>query len=238
MRFRLTAIFALLFPIVATAASAQDIFVTPIAGAPFHAVVEVQRLHVHPDGSIANLRTIREIGRDSLGRIHNEARQMEPASSSEAPEILHIHLYDPQTRISTMLHPRDHTFSTRTMSHPPSTVPPSVRYGSPTVDSLPKSEFAKEEDLGVRDMESLPVHGVRETQTIPAEASGTGKEVVVTDEYWYSDDLRINMMIKHTDPRNGTVTMTVTEVTRTEPDPSFFLIPEGYKPRGAEQPAR
>jgi hypothetical protein len=99
----------------------------------------------------------------------------------------------------------------------------------------PKSEFTKEEDLGIKDMESLPVHGVRESQTIPAESSGTGKEIIVTDEYWYSEDLRINLMIKHSDPRTGTVTRTVTQITRTEPDPAFFEIPEGYKPHGEER---
>ncbi len=45
-------------------------------------------------------------------------------------------------------------------------------------------------------MEGLLVHGVREVQTIPADNSGTGKEMLISDEYWYSDDLRINLVIK------------------------------------------
>jgi len=69
------------------------------------------------------------------------------------------------------------------------------------------------------------VYGVRESQTIPAEKSGTGKEVVTSDEYWYSADLRINMLIKHSDPRTGAVTMTVTQVKRSEPDPALLEIP-------------
>jgi hypothetical protein len=81
-------------------------------------------------------------------------------------------------------------------------------------------------------MEGLAVRGVRETQIIPAENSGTGKEVVVTDEYWYSEDLRINLLIKHSDPRKETVTMTV-QVAPSEPDVSFFEIPKGYKPAGS-----
>jgi hypothetical protein len=87
-------------------------------------------------------------------------------------------------------------------------------------------------------MEGVSVHGVRETQTIAVESSGTGAEIVITDEYWYSADLRINLMIKHSDPRTGSVTMTVTQVSRLEPDPAMFEIPEGYKPpkgaRGTE----
>lgn len=218
----------------AGSASAQDIFVTPIPGAPFSAVVNIERSRIQHDGSAVNLKTVREIGRDSQGRIHNESRILVPVSSTETAPLVRIHLYDPQTRISTMLNPQQQTFWTRMVNHPPSTVPPTVRFGSPATDSLPHNEFTREEDLGIRDMEGLPAHGVRETQTIPAENSDTGKEIVIMDEYWYSDDLRINLMIKHSDPRKGTVTMTVTQIARREPDPALFQIPEGYKRAGAE----
>ena len=63
-----------------------------------------------------------------------------------------------------------------------------------------------------------------------AESSGIGKEVVITDEYWYSQDLRINLMIRHSDARTGNVTMTVTHIARADPDPARFQIPEDYKP--------
>jgi hypothetical protein len=220
----------LLFAAGAVRASAQgDVFVTPIPNAPFSGVVRVERSFVQPDGSVANLKSMRDISRDSRGRIHNEARAMVPVSSTETPRVTRIHLYDPQTRISTTLDPKQRTFRTMTLNHPPATVPPSVRYGSPSDNGLPQNEFTKEEDLGVNEMQGLPVHGVREVQTIP----GENKEIVITDEYWYSQDLRINMMIKHDDPREGTVTLTVTQVTRTEPDPALFEIPEGFKPARA-----
>ena len=78
-------------------------------------------------------------------------------------------------------------------------------------------------------MDGISVHGIRETQTISVEKDGTEKQIVVTDEYWYSADLHINMAIKHDDPRTGSVAMTVTGVTRTEPDPTVMGIPEGYQ---------
>ena len=232
-RFSPTAVSGLVLLVFATGvrhASAQvEVFVTPIPNAPFSGVVRVERSLLQPDGSVTNLKSMRDISRDSSGRIHNEARAMVPASSAQTPGVISILLYDPQTRISTTLDPEERTFSTRTINHPPATVPPSVRYGSPTDNGLPQNEFTKEENLGVNDMEGVAVHGVREVQTIPAE----NKEIVITDEYWYSEDLRINMMIKHSDPRKGTVTVTVTQVARTEPDPALFEIPQGYKPAGA-----
>lgn len=230
-RFSPTAVSCLfvLLAIAMPSASAQagpDIFVTPIPHSPFRGVVEVERSLVRPDGSVLKLKTTREIARDSRGRIRNESRSMIPISSNQTPGIVRVHLFDPETRTSIMLDPQERTFSSMTVNHPPATVPPRLVYASPTGSTLPPNEFTKEEDLGMQEMEGVAVHGVREIQTIPAESKG--KDVVVTDEYWYSDDLRINMLIAHNDPRTGSVTMTVRQVTRSEPDAALFEIPNGY----------
>jgi hypothetical protein len=44
-------------------------------------------------------------------------------------------------------------------------------------------------------------------------------------------------MVKHSDPRKGSVTMTLTNAARTDPDPSLFQIPEGYKPANSAMAA-
>jgi hypothetical protein len=211
-------------------ACAQDIFVTPIPNAPFSAMIDVQRSFVQPDGAVVNVKTLRQIARDGHGRIHNEARELVPVSSSETPQVRRIHLYDPETRMSAILDPHEKTYWTTIVNRPPTTVPPALLDASPVGDMLPANEFTKQEDLGMSEMEGVSVHGVRQAQTIPADASGTGKEVVVTDEYWYSEELRINMLIKHNDPRMGSVTMTVTQVSRREPNSGMFEIPPGYSP--------
>jgi hypothetical protein len=218
--------------------SAQaNIFLTPVPNAPFSAVVEVQRTRVRPDGSVFNLKSIRSMARDGIGRIHNESRTFIPVTSADTPEVVHIHLYDPRTRTSAELDARTRTFYTQTMNHPPSTVPPTVRYGSPSATGVPQNDFSKEEDLGSQEIEGVLARGVRETQVIPAEGSDTGKEITITDEYWYSDELRINVLMKHIDPRVGTTTLTVTHITRGEPDPALLEIPEGYTRAGTAQAA-
>jgi len=73
--FSLNAISRLVLLAVATTASAQDIFVTPIPGVPFSGIVNVERSLTQPDGSIVNLKTMRDIGRDSRGRIHFQLRR-------------------------------------------------------------------------------------------------------------------------------------------------------------------
>ena len=77
---------------------------------------------------------------------------------------------------------------------------------------------------------------MRITQTLPAAESGTGREVTVTNEYWYSEALRLNLATKHNDPRSGIVTMTVTNIDRGEPSPALFGVPADYTMAGLPKP--
>lgn len=227
-RLSLTSLCCTLLFVVAvpfTPAFAQSFFLTPVPHAPFSGVVNIDQIIIGKDGSVFQLKSTREVARDSLGRIHNELRSFVPASSDAKPELVHIHLYDPRTRVSTEINVRKRTFWTRTMNHPPSTEPPSIRFAAPDGDA-PPSEFTKQEDLGMREIEGVPAHGMRQTQTVTD--GNNGKEITITDEYWYSQDLRVNLMIKHSDPRKEVTTMTVSQITRTEPDPTLFDVPEGY----------
>ena len=226
--------------IAAPAAVAQarlDIFVTPVPNAPFSGTINVERSSVQSDGSVINLRTVRDIGRDSRGRIYNESRMLLPATSPEIPQLVGVHLYDPQTRVSTQLNAREHTFTQGTVNRPPETVPPAFLDASQS-NPHPQNQFTREDDLGIHEIDGVPVHGVRETQSIPAENGDPAKAILITDEYWYSEDLRINLVIQHSDPRTGSVTMRLTQVRRTEPDPARFEIPQGYVRAGIRQEAK
>ena len=212
------------------AQSTSGIFITPVPDAPFTGVIKVDRTIVRPDGKVESLRTIRDTARDSRGRIYNVFRALVPADFAGTPPTIRVHFYDPQTRNYTYLYPNQHTYTTGTVNHPPAAEPADL-IASPAGNSVPLNQFTKQEDLGTRSIEGITAHGVRETQTIPN--GSTGSDVVLTDEYWYSDELHMNVMVKHSDPRTGSVTMTLTQATRTDPDPSLFQIPEGYKPAGS-----
>ena len=212
----------------ARAQSGPDIFVTPIANEPFSSLVQVDRSFVQPNGSVLLTKTTRALSRDHLGRIYNERRAQQSPAATGMPALLSVHLYDPQTRMSTMLDPESKTYWTSVVNRPPSTLPPTLLEATPTGSSVPQSQFTEEEDLGTQAIAGVQAHGVRETQVIAAESSGTGKPIAITDEYWYADDLRINVMIKHSDPRSGSVTMTATAIVRTEPDAALFEVPDGY----------
>ncbi len=198
-------------------AQTRGIFVTPIPNVPLMAVVNTQSSRILANGTTLNQKTLSAIARDAHGRIFNEKRALVPVSVTATPPILVIHIYDPQTRANTFIDPQARVAWQNTLLRPPSTVPPEV--GSiPLTGNSPGSPYVKEEDLGTRRMEGVDVHGIRDTQTIPAEAAG-GKEVTVVDEYWYSEDLRLNMLVIHKDPRTGEQTTTVTQVIAVNPTP-------------------
>jgi hypothetical protein len=210
-------------------AQTRGVFVTPIPNAPLLAVVNTESSQLLKDGTSLNQKTLSAIARDRQGRIFNERRALIPASETATPPILSIHIYDPQSRTSTFIDPQRQVAWQSTLNRPPAAAPP-------LATSSAANSYIKKEDLGNRKMEGIEVHGVRDTQTIPAEANG-GKEITVVDEYWYSEDLRLNMLAIHKDPRTGEQTTTVTQVDRSEPDPAIFEIPSGYKilPRGSLQ---
>jgi len=241
-RWVLPALFAVvLFMVVpfvvvrgALAQNTNGIFITPAADAPFTGSIEVERSEVRPDGSVVQLKTVRDVARDSRGRIYNVFRALVPANSGDVIPVERIHFYDPETRGYTYLYPQQHAYVTGIVNHPPAAEPADL-VASSTGRGAPLNQFTKEEDLGMRQMAGVSAHGVREVQTIPAADGSAGKDVVLTDEYWYSEDLHMNVKVSHNDPRTGSVTMALTKATRAYPDPSLFQIPDGYHPMSPRQ---
>jgi hypothetical protein len=88
---------------------------------------------------------------------------------------------------------------------------------------------AKTESLGAKSIEGIPVTGTKTTTTIPAGAIGNDKDLVITRETWYSPDLKLVVQSTQTDPRFGETTYSLTNIQRSEPDPSLFQVPAGYK---------
>ncbi|MEO6802666.1 MAG: hypothetical protein ABI197_05395 [Granulicella sp.] len=201
----------------------SGIFVTPVPNAPFSAKVEIVSQQKLPDGSLNTRTTTTHIARTTSGVIYNERRQFLPTAAKGDPVLLSIHTYDPSTRLSTILDPFTHLAKENVLQQPPTA--PAHSVPTPT----PANPMFKEEQLGTQNIGSVLLQGIRKSRTIPATMSGTGQEVVVVDEYWYSPDLSIYMILKHEDPRSGEQIVAVTEVERTEPDAKLFAIPANYK---------
>jgi hypothetical protein len=86
----------------------------------------------------------------------------------------------------------------------------------------------KTEPLGDKTIDGISVTGTKTTNTIRAGTIGNDKDLVVTRETWYSPDLKLVIQSTQTDPRFGETTYSLTNIQRSEPDPTLFQMPAGY----------
>ena len=101
----------------------------------------------------------------------------------------------------------------------------------------------KKEDLGKQMIEGVQAEGTRTTVTIPAGEIGNERAIEIVSERWYSPELQLVVMTRHSDPRIGETTYKLTNINRTEPAKSLFEVPSDYTikeghPSRAPLPAR
>ena len=109
-----------------------------------------------------------------------------------------------------------------------------VAVGIPYVTSS-KYE-TKTESLGVQNIEGVPAEGTQSITTIPAGAIGNERPIEVVYEKWYSKDLQMIVMSKHSDPRSGEQVYRLTDVRREEPALMLFSPGPEYKVVEASTP--
>ena len=195
---------------------AGGISIPEVPGKPFSATAVLEIERYWSDGSTQVQRTINLVARDSEGRTHNEVRRLMPEYFHGSPQLLSVRLFDPLTRIRTDLDPGIHVAHQQLIPQKPKT------------DVMPNPAL-RTEDLGTATMNGLEVKGTRRTTTISAKASGTGDPVEVEDEFWYSDELNLNLLVRHSDPRVGVDTVGLSNLKREEPPAGMFQIPAGYQ---------
>ena len=100
----------------------------------------------------------------------------------------------------------------------------------------PDQEPVNTEDLGSETMEGVLVNGVRTRQTIPAGQIGNDLPITIVTEVWTSPDLKVVVYSKRSDPRMGEQTFRLSNIARTEPNPSLFTVPADFKMVDASQP--
>jgi hypothetical protein len=122
------------------------------------------------------------------------------------------------------------------MPAPPVAMTPGVRTYFATTAIAPAMSFstrmdsksASRADLGLQTVEGVPAQGTRVTRTIEAGQMGNSLPIVITTETWFSPDLKVLVSSKSSDPRIGDTTYKLTNIQRSEPDPSLFQVPPDY----------
>ena len=88
---------------------------------------------------------------------------------------------------------------------------------------------ATKEELGEQTIEGVRATGTRTTTIIPAGSSlGNVNEIRIVSEQWFSSDLEVLVLTKHSDPRVGETIYRLTNIVRAQPDPNLFVLPADY----------
>lgn len=221
----------------------------PDTGKPFSATVTTQTTQTLLDGThVSQTTTMREY-RDTDGRT-----RIEPDRSSGSPSgpERNIEIRDPFLGVY-MLDPARKTAVKLAMGVGPTSPPvEDGRGGRGGGGAAPVSELQRQvqaaknaardnggwvsaEDLGTLTVNGIPARGTRITSLVPVGAIGNDREFHSISERWFSPDLNLVIKSVSTDPRFGTTTYELTNISRQPPDPSLFQVPADYRVIGNAQ---
>jgi hypothetical protein len=227
----------------------------PITGAPYSAQIVTESVQPFPDGNSITHTSTSTIYRDLQGRTRREQNIniVGPSQVSGSP-IQFITIDDPVSGVRYTLNPNKMTATQFATSGTAGSLPVKVvpnPEGSAVITysisgdalagggggggsiSMVAPEISTDnlttESLGADTMQGLSVLGTRVTRTIPAGQIGNAQPILIITDKWYSQDLQIEVKTVHSDPRTGTTTTTVTNLSRNEPNPALFTMPPGYK---------
>jgi EF hand len=88
---------------------------------------------------------------------------------------------------------------------------------------------AKTESLGAKNIEGVNAEGTRLTREIPAGEIGNDKPIYVVTEKWFSPELQVVILSKHSDPFIGEVVFKLVKIKLGEPAAELFKVPNDYK---------
>lgn len=216
-------------------------------GAPYSGEATTEFVQSLADGNRIVRKTVTRIFRDSDGRVRRETL------AADGTTVESITIVDPVLRNSVTLNPETKTAYGETKKLTMVTGRGMATFGPRDAelnaafadrqtelrkqvetlvaklrDAKKESTRTNRQDLGQRTLEGVAARGTRTTTVIPAGEIGNEQPIQIISEEWYSPELQILMLTKHSDPRSGETTYTLANVTRAEPARSLFEIPGDY----------
>jgi len=215
-----------------------------VTGSPFSGTEQRHSLQVLGDGTHIEQTESSQISRDTEGRTRTEANP----GGSDAPAIVTIQ--DPVAGTSYFLDPVHKTANRLPLPRVLTSMglPPSITVSS-SLSTFVAADTAKvmafqagpgvnksaaavpapvDEDLGAQEVNGVLAKGTRTTINIPVGQIGNDRALQVVNERWYSDELGMIVKSSNSDPRFGTTTYELVNISRVAPDPSLFQIPADY----------
>jgi hypothetical protein len=197
---------------------------TPVTGAPYSAVETSQFQETLANGNQINRQNEAKVYRDSQGRVRMDRSFTPPGSTTAHTSVV---IFDPVAGFVYILNPAKATAVKQPIPTPP---PSSTESAGQTRRGphAPAGATVTTDNLGTQVINGLSATGTRTTITIPAGAIGNSQPIQRLHEVWVSTDLKVPVLIKNTDPLSGNMVTQLTNVVRSEPDPTLFQIPSNY----------
>ncbi len=226
--------------------------IQPHPGMPFSADHILTQVQILPDGRRITLPDqISKHYRNSLGltRLDMYVTPVSGAKSAQ-PVIMNITIFDPINGARYLLNPNKKSalkFPLPKRSEVPNpldvlaavagilmgpveqaSAPGTAPISGHGVDES-EGPPSQNESLGTKTIEGVTAVGRRTTMTYTADKTNNNRGFVTISEAWESPELGMMMVLtKHSDSRSGELTTRLTNIRRTEPDPSLFVVPADY----------
>jgi hypothetical protein len=199
-------------------------------GAPYSATKTITHVQKLDNGTTITHTEVVKEARDSQGRTYIE--RLPQTTDAAAGNRTFARVFDPVTHVAI-------SWSTNskqaTVVHLPDAKPSGM---SPMAQGTGvaggpmrfhgDTQSATVENLSTKTINGVTAEGTRTTRLIPAGKQGNDQPLTVTHESWVSSDLKIAVMRVDTDPRFGTTTTELTNISRDEPSAALFQAPAGY----------
>jgi hypothetical protein len=228
-----------------------------VKGAPYSGEAVTESIQTLADGNRIVNRITSSIYRDSEGRTRREQtlKGLGVLGNGEEP-LRTIFINDPVGGVSFSLDSRSHIarksvpFRFEFLSKPGAPAAEGQKFefrvgpgdgeqfALKTEAGVPASTYVfkqmslnsneVKEQLGKQIIEGVEAEGTRTTVTIPAGEIGNERPIEIVSERWYSPELQLVVMTRHSDPRMGETTYKLTNISRAEPPKSLFEVPAGY----------
>jgi hypothetical protein len=202
---------------------------TPVTGAPYSALRTTTRVETLANGStITHTNQVKE-SRDSSGRTYL-ASVPNAAEGGEARSFVRV--FDPVSRESISWSSNG---KQATVVHLPEPGQFAGGRGLAAGATGGRAQFRGNSDavttesLGSKTVNGVVAEGTRVTRTIAAGKIGNSEAITVTHDSWVAQDLKIEVERVDTDPRYGTTTVEVTNLSRAEPSAALFQAPAGFQ---------
>jgi len=199
----------------------ENMYVPPTPHAPFSAKSVASLTRTLRDGSTSYFAFFSLLARDSSGRIYFENRRPIPMSGDPVARSYFI-MIDCGEHTRTICYVATKTCRINSFRR-------TTYAESQSRDEAPPASSSESVSLGTDVIEALTVTGTRETTTIAVGAYGNHRPIITTKEAWHSPELDLDVSMTRTDPRSGTQTRKITEISRAEPDMQYFSIPADYQ---------